>query len=162
MVVWCTQNVRRDGSSFTWHQPCNNQNSALSRLHHSGEYSKTERPVESSRSGSQRMGALISAFTIPTARETVRKKLHESTTKSWISDHPVLELRSCVEVEVAVLGSTSLISFTVSVDVKQRVRRKKCQARTFSLTEPTGQRQICLSPSVPVQVCLPEVCQWIQ
>ena len=25
MVAWCTQNVRRDGSSFTWHQPCNNQ-----------------------------------------------------------------------------------------------------------------------------------------
>ena len=25
MVVWCTQNVPRDGSSFTWRQPCNNQ-----------------------------------------------------------------------------------------------------------------------------------------
>ena len=27
MVVWCTQNVLRDGSSLTWHQPCrpNNQ-----------------------------------------------------------------------------------------------------------------------------------------
>ena len=57
------------------------------------------------------MGALISAFTIPTARETVRKKLHESTTKSWISDHPVLELRSCVEVEVAVLGSPPRLVF---------------------------------------------------
>ena len=22
MVVWCTQNFRRDGSSFMWHQPC--------------------------------------------------------------------------------------------------------------------------------------------
>ena len=22
MVVWCTQNVPRDGSSFMWHQPC--------------------------------------------------------------------------------------------------------------------------------------------
>ena len=21
MVVWCTQNLRRDGSSFMWHQP---------------------------------------------------------------------------------------------------------------------------------------------
>ena len=29
------------------------------------------------------------------------------------------ELRSCVKVEVAVLGSPSLISLTVSVDVKQ-------------------------------------------
>ena len=25
MVEWCTQNLRRDGSSFTWHQICNNQ-----------------------------------------------------------------------------------------------------------------------------------------
>ena len=23
LVVWCTQNVRRDGSSFTWHQTRN-------------------------------------------------------------------------------------------------------------------------------------------
>ena len=22
MVSWCTQNLRRDGSSFMWHQPC--------------------------------------------------------------------------------------------------------------------------------------------
>ena len=22
MVVWCTQNLRQDGSSFMWHQPC--------------------------------------------------------------------------------------------------------------------------------------------
>ena len=22
MDVWCTQNLRRDGSSFMWHQPC--------------------------------------------------------------------------------------------------------------------------------------------
>ena len=22
MVVWCTQNLRRDGYSITWHQPC--------------------------------------------------------------------------------------------------------------------------------------------
>ena len=25
MVVWYTQNVRQDGNSFTWHQPCNKQ-----------------------------------------------------------------------------------------------------------------------------------------
>ena len=25
MVVWCTQKVCRDSSSFIWHQPCNNQ-----------------------------------------------------------------------------------------------------------------------------------------
>ena len=22
MVVWCTQDLRRDGSTFMWHQPC--------------------------------------------------------------------------------------------------------------------------------------------
>ena len=36
----------------------------------------------------------------------------------------LLELRSCVKVEVAVLGSPSLIVRTVSVDVKQ------CRTRT--------------------------------
>ena len=25
IVEWCTHNLRRDGGSFTWHQPCNNQ-----------------------------------------------------------------------------------------------------------------------------------------
>ena len=25
MVVWCTQNMHSDGSTFMWHQPCNNQ-----------------------------------------------------------------------------------------------------------------------------------------
>ena len=34
MVERCTQNLRRDGSSFTWHRPCNNQR-ALS-VHHFG------------------------------------------------------------------------------------------------------------------------------
>ena len=38
MVVWCTQNVRRDGSGFMWHQPCNNQ--AALYVHHLGGYSK--------------------------------------------------------------------------------------------------------------------------
>ena len=33
------------------------------------------------------------------------------------------ELRSCVKVEVAVLGSPSLISLTVCVDVKQHERK---------------------------------------
>ena len=33
------------------------------------------------------------------------------------------EVRSCVKVEVAVLGSPSLISLTVCVDVKQHERR---------------------------------------
>ena len=32
VVEWSAQNLRRDGSSFTWHQPCNNQR-ALS-VHH--------------------------------------------------------------------------------------------------------------------------------
>ena len=25
IVAWCTLNIRRDGSSLTWHQPCNKQ-----------------------------------------------------------------------------------------------------------------------------------------
>ena len=37
MVISCTQNVRRDGSNFTWHQPCNNQ-AALSVQHFGGYY----------------------------------------------------------------------------------------------------------------------------
>ena len=41
MVVWCTQNLRRDGSSSTWHQPCNNQ-IALS-VHHFGGYWKKKK-----------------------------------------------------------------------------------------------------------------------
>ena len=36
----------------------------------------------------------------------------------------VTELRSCVKVELAVLGSPSLISLVVSVDVKHHERRK--------------------------------------
>ena len=42
MIVWCTQNLRRDGSSFTWHQPCNNQR-ALS-VHH--RYKRTQLLIE--------------------------------------------------------------------------------------------------------------------
>jgi len=30
MVLLCTQNMRRDGSSYRWLQPCNNQTEALS------------------------------------------------------------------------------------------------------------------------------------
>ena len=37
--------------------------------------------------------------------------------------HP--ELRSCVKVEVAVVGSPSVIVLMVSVDVKQHVKKKK-------------------------------------
>ena len=38
MVVWCTQNAYWDSSSFTWHQPCNNE-TALS-VHHFRGYLK--------------------------------------------------------------------------------------------------------------------------
>ena len=37
------------------------------------------------------------------------------------------ELRSCVKAEVAILGSPSLISLMVSVDVKKHPERKKVQ-----------------------------------
>ena len=32
MVAWCAQNLHQDGSSFRWHQPCNNQ--IVLSLHH--------------------------------------------------------------------------------------------------------------------------------
>ena len=32
LVAWCTQNVCRDGSSFTLHQPHNNQTALLCKL----------------------------------------------------------------------------------------------------------------------------------
>ena len=38
MVEWCTQNVRRDGSSSTWPQPCNDQ--IALQVHHFDGYSK--------------------------------------------------------------------------------------------------------------------------
>ena len=38
VVALCTQNVCRDGISFTWHQPCNNK-TAL-QVHHFGGYLK--------------------------------------------------------------------------------------------------------------------------
>ena len=37
----------------------------------------------------------------------------------------VTELRSCVKVELAVLGSPSLISLVVSVDVKHHEKRRQ-------------------------------------
>ena len=37
----------------------------------------------------------------------------------------VSELRSCVKIEVAVLGSPSLIVHMVSVDAKQHLKKKK-------------------------------------
>ena len=49
--------------------------------------------------------------------------MHKSGTAR--SSSGIGELRSCVKVEVAVLGSTSLISVTISVDVKQHLKKKK-------------------------------------
>ena len=40
MVARCIQNVRRDGSSFTWHQPCSSQQSCK-LVHHLDVYSET-------------------------------------------------------------------------------------------------------------------------
>ena len=34
MVVWCSQNLCLDGSSFTWHQPCNNQTASVTTSCH--------------------------------------------------------------------------------------------------------------------------------
>ena len=39
MVAWCAHNLHQDGSSFRWHQPCNNQ--IVLSLHHFVGYWKT-------------------------------------------------------------------------------------------------------------------------
>ena len=44
---------------------------------------------------------------------------------TWAYACPYSELRSCVKVEVAVLGSPSQIGIMVSVDVKQHERKKR-------------------------------------
>ena len=45
------------------------------------------------------------------------------------------ELRSCVKAEVAVLGSPSLISLMVSVDIKHHERRKQKTRMTQSSSD---------------------------
>ena len=69
----------------------------------------------------------------------------------------VSELRSCVEVEVAVLGSPSLISLRVSVDVKHHERRKRPDCFSDS-------RCICSVESPFYQACVPawnaHPCNW--
>ena len=52
------------------------------------------------------------------------------------------ELRICVKIEVAVLGSRSLISMTVSVDVKQH-RNEKNLEKSVSGLELAN--QVCLA-----------------
>ena len=42
-----------------------------------------------------------------------------------LAKRPCPELRSCVKVEVDILSSPSLISWIVSVDVKQHLKKKK-------------------------------------
>ena len=46
MIVWCTQNLPRDGSSFSWHQPCNNQ-IVLSVHHFAGYYTTHYKRIQS-------------------------------------------------------------------------------------------------------------------
>ena len=49
MVAWRTQNVRRDGSSITWYQPCNNQTALY--VHHFGGFSKQNKKTRKKKSG---------------------------------------------------------------------------------------------------------------
>ena len=59
MVLWCTQNVRQDGSCFTWHQPRSNQ-VALYISNHFDGHSETsyKRPQPLSQSPSHSSGAV--------------------------------------------------------------------------------------------------------
>ena len=52
-------------------------------------------------------------------REAAAEEQLKQIKESLQAPSPFSELRSCVKVEVAVLGSPSLISLMVSVDVKQ-------------------------------------------
>ena len=61
------------------------------------------------------------------------------------------DLRSCVKVEVAVLGSLSLLSLMVSVDVKQHWIHKKRQPELSSFVK--VEVDIPGSPS-PIGACL--------
>ena len=56
--------------------------------------------------------------------ETCFRHLTGYSINTW-PETVMTELRSCVKVEVYVLGSPSLICLTVSVDVKHRGRRRK-------------------------------------
>ena len=64
-------------------------------------------------------------------------------------------LRSCVKVEVDVLGPQSLIVLTVSVDVKQHLKMKKKYRsnRTQELCESRGGRPGLPVPNSPDGVC---------
>ena len=61
------------------------------------------------------------------------------------------ELRSCVKVEVAVLGSPSLISLMVSVDVNHHERRSILRAQ--ELCESRGGRPRLPVPNKPYGFC---------
>ena len=56
------------------------------------------------------------------------------------------QLRSCVKVEVAVLGCPSLIVLMVSVDIKQHLKKKKKKTRT-------SERRSCAKVEVAVLGC---------
>ena len=63
------------------------------------------------------------------------------------------EFRSCVRVEVAVLGSPSLISLMVSVDVKHHVYYYALSLRVQELCESRGGRPGLPVPNKPYGFC---------
>ena len=63
------------------------------------------------------------------------------------------ELWSCVKVEVAVLGSPSLIIPTVSVDVKQHLKKKAFWFRAQELCENGGYHPGLHVPNGPYGLC---------
>ena len=86
MAEWCTQNVRRDSSSFTWHQPYNNHPWIL-----------IIRAIKGY-SHSFRITCDICAVSLLESREM-------SCVRAMNMNKNISELRSCVKVEVDVLGS---------------------------------------------------------
>ena len=69
-----------------------------------------------------------------------------------VTDVIVAELSSCVKVDVAILGSQSLISLTVSVDVKQHWTWTQT-LRAQELCESRGGRPGLPVPNSPLGLC---------
>ena len=101
MVVWCTQNLRRDGCSFMWHQPCQR-----CKASHSCR-TTCERSESAQESGEQRY---ISDH--PSINQSMPKSLdgQESTCKrhtiKFVS-HPVLIVFLLGTFEIVLVGDLS-------------------------------------------------------
>ena len=96
MVEWCTQNLRRDGSSFTWHQPCQRCNYTTSVDIQKTRYKKTKQKqtktshsCERSESARKRRIALYKSD----EQQQQRKECHFQTTWRHVDRKRVISSR---------------------------------------------------------------------